>query len=55
MQTPPRSPPPDVEWHGELLVTCPFGTPELSVTSLPLGTGNGLLGLMPNDFPDPYR
>lgn len=25
------------------------------VTSLPLGTGNGLLGLMPNDFLDPYR
>lgn len=55
MQTPPHSPPSDVEWHGELLVTFPSGTPDLSVTSLPLGTGNGLLGLMPKDFPDPHR
>lgn len=56
MQTPPHSrPPPDVEWHGELLVTCPFGTTDLSATSLPPGTGNGLQGLMPRDFPDPHR
>lgn len=51
MQTPPHSrPPPDVEWHGELLVTRPFGTTDLSATSLPPGTGNGLQGLMPKTF-----
>lgn len=60
MQTPPHSPPPDVEWRGDLRVTCPFGTPDLSAASLlPPGPGNhtesGLLGLGPKDFPDPHR
>lgn len=44
--------------QGDLLGTCPFATPDLSVTGPPPGTGNdmesGFLELTPKDFPDPY-
>lgn len=52
---PLHSPPPDVQWHDDLAVTCPCGTPNLSAFLLSLGLTceSGLLGLVPKNFPDP--
>lgn len=56
---PDPSPLQAAEQHRDLCVTCPFGIPDLSATSLPPGIGvtseSGSLGLLPNYFPSPRQ